>query len=679
MQRIDNPPSDLFIGGNPYTGVLGTKVTAPWLNSLQEEISKVVEEAGLALDENDNTQLWQALLGRFDLGGNVYIADCNETDQGVAGNGRTIKALIDTIGSDTGTIYLRHSSGSAQTIYNLTTDLNIPGNITFKREPGAIIDGTGKLTIVGIIGDYDRGQYFGSNLTVELTSASLQRFLFPEWWLIDGVADQVEINKALECAHTANTGYGGAASVILSSGKRYNIAGSIQIKHDCINLVSGVPSINAVIHRTMTTGNTLTIEPDTPASNMAQHIIVRGLNFYQTSAVPTAGAHIYMQSANYVTIENCQMIDGYYGIYMLGGVDCKIIDTLIKGTSLTTGTTLQTGCYLGKGTNANCDDVAALSIRGLRIEHTTGQECYSIGMHIAGADGVWVYDSHFGTHGSDTDLYISPGAGNHLAGVYFIGCYFDGSGVNLETTSSATYGLIQFKDSFFDGDGPVAGVVNGFHIKPTCDARDIQVHGCHFFNWNNHGIYVGSTAAKGISIINNHFYDNDKGGSGAAGIYFIDGISEFNIQNNFVGNSAGGGQNNSIVCGTSGGAGVSQCIISGNNCQNNTNDQIYVYGITGVKVIDNIDGSEALSIASAATITLPANGNYFVITGTTNITSVTSSWKGRVVTLRFSGTLTFTDGSNLYLSGNFVTAPHSTITIVSHDGAAWMEVSRSTN
>jgi len=86
----------------------------------------------------------------------------------------------------------------------------------------------------------------------------------------------------------------------------------------------------------------------------------------------------------------------------------------------------------------------------------------------------------------------------------------------------------------------------------------------------------------------------------------------------------------------------------------------------------------SVSIASAATITLPSTGEYFNITGTTNITSVTASWRDRRVVLKFAGALTFTDGNNLKLAGDFTTSADDTITLVC-SGTNWYEESRSAN
>lgn len=85
------------------------------------------------------------------------------------------------------------------------------------------------------------------------------------------------------------------------------------------------------------------------------------------------------------------------------------------------------------------------------------------------------------------------------------------------------------------------------------------------------------------------------------------------------------------------------------------------------------------TIASAAALPAPT-GRVFHVTGTTNITSITSTnfESGVAITMIFDGVLTVTDGSNLKLAGNFVTAADSTLSLV-YDGTNWYETSRSTN
>jgi len=98
-------------------------------------------------------------------------------------------------------------------------------------------------------------------------------------------------------------------------------------------------------------------------------------------------------------------------------------------------------------------------------------------------------------------------------------------------------------------------------------------------------------------------------------------------------------------------------------------------GSTGIK---GFLGGGA-SVASATALPVPT-GRVFHVSGTTTITSITSTnfQSGAVITLIFDGVLTFTDGSNLKLAGDFVTTADDTITLA-YDGTNWYEVCRSVN
>ena len=88
------------------------------------------------------------------------------------------------------------------------------------------------------------------------------------------------------------------------------------------------------------------------------------------------------------------------------------------------------------------------------------------------------------------------------------------------------------------------------------------------------------------------------------------------------------------------------------------------------------------SIASAATINIPAQGEAFQIAGTTNIGGVSRGWAGRQVTLFFSGVLTVANATaninSIRLSGgvNFTTTAGATLTL-RHNGTQWYEIGRS--
>lgn len=85
----------------------------------------------------------------------------------------------------------------------------------------------------------------------------------------------------------------------------------------------------------------------------------------------------------------------------------------------------------------------------------------------------------------------------------------------------------------------------------------------------------------------------------------------------------------------------------------------------------------AKSVASAATVTLPIDtGNVVLITGTTNIDSITATgMHGRAIVFEFGGVLTMTDASNLDLNGNFVSAAGDIIALHC-DGTNWNELYR---
>ncbi|MBU9866826.1 hypothetical protein [Rahnella aceris] len=70
MHRIDTstsqkdkfgPGKNGFTGGNPQTGIPATALNAAFFDSVQEEISGVIESAGIALDPDKNDQLKTAI------------------------------------------------------------------------------------------------------------------------------------------------------------------------------------------------------------------------------------------------------------------------------------------------------------------------------------------------------------------------------------------------------------------------------------------------------------------------------------------------------------------------------------------------------------------------------------------------------------------------------------------
>jgi len=86
-------------------------------------------------------------------------------------------------------------------------------------------------------------------------------------------------------------------------------------------------------------------------------------------------------------------------------------------------------------------------------------------------------------------------------------------------------------------------------------------------------------------------------------------------------------------------------------------------------------GRSATTVASAATLTLPAYGKTFQITGTTNITAMTISPldHGRTVQLRFTGALQMSTGAGLSMKSTLATIAGTNLTLTC-DGTSWYQI-----
>lgn len=170
--------------------------------------------------------------------------------------------------------------------------------------------------------------------------------------------------------------------------------------------------------------------------------------------------------------------------------------------------------------------------------------------------------------------------------------------------------------------------------------------------------------------------NNQANGGFDDGVEVQAGATDFKVQNCTIGNNVrtGGHQKYGVQIN----AGASDRFhIEGNDLSGNDTGAFDNNATGAIQCVQGNTPWTQVGVASATTTTLPG-GSVVLVSGTTTITSVTASYAGRVVTLVFSGALTFTDGSNLQLAGNFVTTGNDTITLAC-DGSNWYEVARSVN
>lgn len=170
------------------------------------------------------------------------------------------------------------------------------------------------------------------------------------------------------------------------------------------------------------------------------------------------------------------------------------------------------------------------------------------------------------------------------------------------------------------------------------------------------------------------------GGSGdmlLAGIQTVTGAKTFDATKLIIGSSASTPSivANSLYRNTSDGK-----LYIGANSGSSWNE-ILEAGVSGPISVSN--GGNGLigmgaNVASASSISI--SGKIFHVTGTNNITSISTSGisAGTEITIIFDDILTFTDGSNLKLAGNFITSADDSITLV-YDGTNFYEAARSAN
>ena len=169
---------------------------------------------------NNIQQLARTMYGREDssilTGGAIGygVTEVLAVSYGSELNDTTIQSAITAIGSS------NHKLTLSQGTWNIDDDLTIPSNIVLNVPPSALISVASGKTLT-INGGFEAGIYevFDKDAsgTISFSDSSII-YSYPEWWGIDGVNDEVQINKALEASR----------NVILSY-KEYIIESSIEI------------------------------------------------------------------------------------------------------------------------------------------------------------------------------------------------------------------------------------------------------------------------------------------------------------------------------------------------------------------------------------------------------------------------------------------------------------------
>ncbi|RSZ60038.1 right-handed parallel beta-helix repeat-containing protein [Massilia atriviolacea] len=418
----------------------------------------------------------------------------------------------------------------------------------------------------------------------------------------------------------------------------------------------------------------------------ADNVEIRGLRIDGTKASNTASMGIAIDGGSSIRvldcyIKNCSAAGIYFAGATLSGV--RAMNNFVTGCvagGITANDTVtnfafnENSCWLN-GTHGV--GIIGIAKHGM----ICGNACWDNGQGTPNADNITGYNV------ANTSVTVSNnsckgGLNNsiHMGGQYMVvtdNTVYDPTqyGIVMAANTGICKGCTVGNNSVFGAgvsgywfENCTTGSVNG---NSSCDntAHGFAIDGCI-------GLSFGSNSASGNGG------DGFRNGVASSFLTFNgctsrantgDGIELGNVTDstitggNFSGNT-GWGVN---VSGTE-----ARNIIGMNTVRGNTAGQIAQPNVS-TRVTDNETGVSR-TVASAAALILPPGGSYFYITGTTSITSMTASFPERMVTLQFDDVLTFTDGGNLNIAGNYVTAFKKTITLIC-DGSSWVEIARSTN
>lgn len=355
----------------------------------------------------------------------------------------------------------------------------------------------------------------------------------------------------------------------------------------------------------------------------------------------------WFNAVNLPTYEHCTLFE------------CYITDPSGLGDAIIAGT----ASTAGQGANLN---ILNCFIRGSNDE-TAGAPVGRYGIASYDVDAIFSVNNDIGGF-VEGDLLIAPNA--RSANHYFNQTFFDATKNSdcIRMQGTGTKQQMTFNGCWLASAGKLAGgnvEACGLRATNAGSYQDINFTGTRIYNNSGSGALLEMPGADF------HF---------SGGTFYFNGTPAVTNRHGFKWLPA-----------TVATVGPS---IAGYRFASNATKDIYIgangngkHSIQGVHLETGIDqlataaqisGSDPSSstYASVATLTISPFHDYAKITGTVNISGMTATYSGHMVTLKFDAILVVVDAStNLALVGNFTTAAGSTLTLRC-DGATWWEVAR---
>lgn len=178
----------------------------------------------------------------------AYVVDFSEADQGLAGNGNSVKDIVDAIGATkSATLVFPHYDTGDTTTYTFATSETIPANFRVVVEDGALLQLDNGVTLT-INGPFEAGLYQAFTWTgtgkVDF-SPGARKEVYPQWWgaVGDGTTDdKAAIQAAVDSIPTGATYSGGGVVFFPVPSKSYFIASTVVVPA-YISLIGAAPHV----------------------------------------------------------------------------------------------------------------------------------------------------------------------------------------------------------------------------------------------------------------------------------------------------------------------------------------------------------------------------------------------------------------------------------------------------
>lgn len=487
----------------------------------------------------------------------------------------------------------------------------------------------------------------------------------------DGITDDT---AAIQAAITANPG-----KVIYIPPGDYFVSSTITIRTSKTNIM-GSGQGSTTIKRSGDYGDTFFFTGNDSTGFIPLDVGISRLSI-ESSGLTTSGAHIRFRGCSRIDVFSIFLQQGFIGFKLEGCTAATFSNLYLVFTNLYGGSaTGRKYLFLGNApapyAHPSCGDVF---ISNFNFRGNVTYQVTEIGIDIVSSDGIWFSNGHVG---NSTYANISINANTtEMMNLLF----FD----NVMSDEGTLYSLliagsgptvnrhIQFSNCLFKSGGIPAYCQYGITFAAACTVQHVSFSNCTITEMGATGVNIDSQFANYITFSNCDVTWNGRNTPNTyPGYKLANGVKHVSI----IGGRSGGYPSTFTVSQSYGiETGTGHSYNSFSNMSLIENSLGSINGNNAECVTSNIRSQDSINISSAATITVPSPLDFVIVTGTTNVSTITSSWLGRIMTLSFNNVLTVQDGvGNLKLNGDFITSDEDTLTLA-YNGANWIEVTRSPN